>query len=244
MDLIQDFIINNYEIFSITFLSILGLFIIALKSYFTEKGKLKAQISENKKLVAQTEKIKSKFSKELEELKKEHQLDISKRRYQYESKKEQYIKFFKLLDEFSNENNFKTQENFLPILDEFNRNYLKAISLNKKKDETNAISVFSKKIQKLMFDSNQDLIRIKQETNTIRIIASDEILKKLDLLTLAYDKSMEAANKSMNELLPLMLSNNQIKMQDNQRDIEIAGMIIKNITDEIIELMRKELNEI
>ena len=244
MDLIQDFIINNYEIFSITFLSILGLFIIALKSYFTEKGKLKAQISENKKLVAQTEKIKSKFSKELEELKKEHQLDISKRRYQYESKKEQYIKFFKLLDEFSNENNFKTQENFLPILDEFNRNYLKAISLNNKKNETNAISVFSKKIQKLMFDSNQDLIRIKQETNTIRIIASDEILKKLDLLTLAYDKSMEAANKSMNELLPLMLSNNQIKMQDNQRDIEIAGMIIKNITDEIIELMRKELNEI
>lgn len=244
MDLIQDFIINNYEIFSITFLSILGLFIIALKSYFTEKGKLKAQISENKKLVAQTEKIKSKFSKELEELKKEHQLDISKRRYQYESKKEQYIKFFKLLEEFSNENNFKTQENFLPILDEFNRNYLKAISLNNKKNETNAISVFSKKIQKLMFDSNQDLIRIKQETNTIRIIASDEILKKLDLLTLAYDKSMEAANKSMNELLPLMLSNNQIKMQDNQRDIEIAGMIIKNITYEIIELMRKELNEI
>lgn len=244
MDLLQDFIINNYEIFSISFLSISGLFIIALKSYFTEKGKLKAQISENKKLVEQTEKIKSKFSKELEELKKEHQLDISKRRYQYESKKEQYINFFKLLDEFSNENNLKTQEKFLPILEEFNRNYLKATSLNKKKDETNAISVFSKKIQKLMFDSNQDLIRIKQETNTIRIIASDEIIKKLDLLTLAYDKSMEVANKSMNELLPLMLSNNQTKMQDNQRDIEIAGMVIKNITDEIIELMRKELNEI
>lgn len=244
MDLLQDFIINNYEIFSISFLSILGLFIIALKSYFTEKGKLKAQISENKKLVEQTEKIKSKFSKELEELKKEHQLDISKRRYQYESKKEQYIKFFKLLDEFSNENNLKTQEKFLPILEEFNRNYLKSNSLNKKKDETNAISVFSKKIQKLMFDSNQDLIRIKQETNTIRIIASDEIIKKLDLLTLAYDKSMEVANKSINELLPLMLSNNQTKMQDNQRDIEIAGMFIKKITDEIIELMRKELNEI
>lgn len=244
MDLLQDFIINNYEIFSIIFLSILGLFIIALKSYFTEKGKLKAQISENKKLVEQTEKIKSKFSKELEELKKEHQLDISKRRYQYESKKEQYIKFFKLLDEFSNENNLKTQEKFLPILEEFNRNYLKATSLNKKKDESNTISVFSKKIQKLMFDSNQDLIRIKQETNTIRIIASDEIIKKLDLLTLAYDKSMEVANKSLNGLLPLMLSNNQIKMQENQRDIEIAGMVIKNITDEIIELMRKELNEI
>lgn len=241
---IQEIVTENYQVILTIFAVILGLFLLFIRSYFTEKGKLKAQISENKKLTEQVEKIKSRYSKELEELKKEHQLEISKRKYQYESKKEQYITFFKLLDDFSNENNTKTQEKFLPILDEFNRNYLNAVSINNKKNETNAITVFSKKIQKLMLDANQDLIRIKQETNTIRLIASDEIIEKLDLLTLAYDKSMEVSNKTMNELLPLMLSNDQEKMKTNQREVEISGLVINKIKDEIIELMRKELNEI
>ncbi len=235
---------DNYQLITGILLFILSLFIIAIKSYFTERGKLKAQISENKKLVEQSESIKSIFNKELEELKKEHQLNISKRKYQYESKKEQYLKFFRLLDEFATESNTKTQEKFIPILDEFNRNYLSATSANNKKNETNAITVFQKKIQQLIFDANKDLIRIKQETNTIRLIASNEILHKLDLLTLAYDESLEASNLMMKNLLPLMLDKNQDKMKANNRELEISGMVIKNIKDEIIDLMRSELDEI
>lgn len=235
---------ENYQWISGLLIFILSLLIIAIKSYFTEKGKLKAQISENKKLVEQTENIKSKFNKELEELKKEHQLEISKRKYQYESKKEQYLKFFRLLDEFASGSNSNTQEKFLPILEEFNRNYLSAATANNKKNETNAITVFQKKIQQLMFDANKDLIRIKQETNTIRLIASAEILNKLDLLTLAYDESMEVSNRMMKNLLPLMLDKNQDKMKANQQELEISGMVINNIKDEIISLMRRELDEI
>ena len=161
------------------------LLILYIKTYVSEKAKIKALKNENEKLVNETERIKKDF-----------QLEIAKRKYQYESKKEQYLKFFKLLDEFSNENNIKTQEKFFPIVEEFNRNYLNATS-----NETNAITVFSKKIQKLMLDANQDLLRIKQETNTIRLIASDAVLQKLDLLTLAYDNSMEVSNKTMNYFL-------------------------------------------
>lgn len=53
----------------------------------------------------------------------------------------------------------------------------------------------SKKIQRLTFEANESLIKIKQETNTIRLIASDRIIQKLDLLELAYDKNMEQAIK-------------------------------------------------
>jgi hypothetical protein len=221
-----------------------GLVVIFLKTYTQEKAKLKALKSENSKLVSQTEKIKSEFTKELEELKKEHQLDISKRKYQYESKKETYFKFFQLIDQFTRDNNVKNQENLMPILDEFNRNYLHAASQNNKKAETNAVTVMSKKIQKLTFDASQDLIKIKQETNTIRLIASDEILRKLDVLNLAYDKSMEVSNQMMSSLPSLMLTNNQEQMKADQREIEISAMVINRIRDQIIELMRAELNEI
>lgn len=211
----------------------LGLLILYIKTYTTEKAKMEVLKSENKKLIEETERIKKDF-----------QLEISKRRYQYESKKEQYILFFKLLDQFTNEANKSTQEKLLPILDEFNRNFLNSSSRNDKKGENNATSVMSKKIQGLTFEANESLIKIKQETNTIRLIASDRIIQKLDLLELAYDKNMEQAIKMMNDLPKQMMSNDQYGMKKSQREIEISALVIKEIKDEIIELMRKELDEI
>jgi hypothetical protein len=211
----------------------LGLLILYIKTYTTEKAKMEVLKSENKKLIEETERIKKDF-----------QLEISKRRYQYESKKEQYILFFKLLDQFTNEANKSTQEKLLPILDEFNRNFLNSSSRNDKKGENNATSVMSKKIQRLTFEVNESLIKIKQETNTIRLIASDRIIQKLDLLELAYDKNMEQAIKMMNDLPKQMMSNDQYGMKKSQREIEISALVIKEIKDEIIELMRKELDEI
>lgn len=211
----------------------LGLLILYIKTYTNEKAKMEVLKSENKKLIEETERIKKDF-----------QLEISKRRYQYESKKEQYILFFKLLDQFTNEANKSTQEKLLPILDEFNRNFLNSSSRNDKKGENNATSVMSKKIQRLTFEANESLIKIKQETNTIRLIASDRIIQKLDLLELAYDKNMEQAIKMMNDLPKQMMSNDQYGMKKSQREIEISALVIKEIKDEIIELMRKELDEI
>lgn len=208
----------------------LGLLILYIKTYTTEKAKMEVLKSENKKLIEETERIKKDF-----------QLEISKRRYQYESKKEQYILFFKLLDQFTNEANKSTQEKLLPILDEFNRNFLNSSSRNDKKGENNATSVMSKKIQRLTFEANESLIKIKQETNTIRLIASDRIIQKLDLLELAYDKNMEQAIKMMNDLPKQMMSNDQYGMKKSQREIEISALVIKEIKDEIIELMKKRI---
>ena len=88
------------------------------------------------------------------------------------------------------------------------------------------------------------MIKIKQETNTIRLIASDEIIEKLNLLELAYDKGMEKSNKMMTDLPKLMLLNDHDKIRENQREIEVSGMVIQSIKSGIIEIMRKELNEI
>ena len=48
----------------------------------------------------------------------------------------------------------------------------------------------------------------------------------------------------MNDLPKQMMSNDQYGMKKSQREIEISALVIKEIKDEIIELMRKELDEI
>lgn len=234
--------LEPYAIYlAISLVGVIGLY---FRTYLKERAKIIALKSENETLVEQSESIKAKYNKEIEEIKKFHQLEIEKRKYQYESKKEQYLNFFRLLDSFTRDANKTTQEKLFLILDEFNKNYLNSANNNNKKGETKAVTVMSKKLQKLMFNANDDLIKIKQETNTIRLIASDNIIKKLNLLELAYDKNMEKSNKMMSDLPKLMLLNDQNKMNENQKEIEISGMVIQNIKNRIIELMREELNEI
>lgn len=222
----------------------IGLIVLYVRTFVKEKAKNKVLRLQNSKLVDETESIKSRYNKEIEAIKKEHQLDIEQRKYQYESKKEQYIQFFRLLDDFSSKANIEMQEKLLPIIDEFNRNYLNAASRNNKKGETKATTVFSKKIQELMFEANKDLTRIKQETNTIRIIASDTIIKTLDLMELAYDRSFEESSQMMKDLQVQMLTNDQDGIANNQNRLQAIGNVILKYKNDIIQQMRSELNEI
>src|SRR5690606_4105526 len=221
-----------------------GLIILYLRTLITEKAKNRVLRKQNAKLTEETESIKSKFNKEIESIKKEYQLDIEKRKYQYESKKEQYIQFFRLLDSFSASSNVEMQKKMMPIIDEFNRNYLNAANRNDKKGETNDTTVFSKKIQNLMYEANQELTRIKSETNTIRVIASDTILKTLDLLELAYDKSFDESSKMMKDLQVQMMTNDQEGMAKNQIKIQAIANVILKYKNDLIKQMRLELNEI
>lgn len=223
---------------------LIGLILLYLRTLVKERAKIRVLRKKNKLLTEETEEIKSKYNKEIEIIKKEHLLDIEKRKYQYESKKEQYINFFKLLDNFNTDSNVIAQEKMIPIIEEFNRNYLNAANRNNKRGETNATTVMSKKVQKLMFESNKELSRIKQETNTIRIIASDSILKTLNLLELAYDRSFEESSKMMKDLQIQMMTNDQEGMKRSQREMqEIANAILK-FKNDLIQQMRIELNEI
>jgi hypothetical protein len=221
-------------------LLIIALLVLYVKSFVSEKAKSKALKGYNHEI----ELLKSQYQKELEEIKKDHQLDISKRKYQYESKKEQYLKFYRVIDDFSANYYLTMQENFLPIIEEFNKNFLNASYKNNKREETNATVVFSKKTQKLMFDSNQEMIRIKQETNTIRLIASDSILRTLDLMEYAYDKIFDTSSKFIKEMPALIMSGKADKLKENQNELELMGNVILDIKKDMIKQMREELNEI
>lgn len=236
------------DIIKVYALEIIGalsaLLILFLNSFVQEKAKLKALKSENKSLVREAEQIKAEYSVQLEETKKQHQLEISKRKYRYEDKREQYIKFFKLLDEFTTEQNDKILGEFLEILTEFEKNYLKASYQNKKKYEITATTIMSKKTKEILFAANQSLIKIKQETNVIRLTGSPKVIEKLNLLEYALEKCDEQTNVLVNKFVPFLKEGKGNELVKYQDDIRGTGIIVKAIKREIIEVMRIELDEI
>lgn len=221
-----------------------GLLVILMlftKSYFQEKGKLRALQQENSKIQDQNEKIKLEYSKELEELKKEHQLEISKRKYKYESKKDQYVNFFKLVDDFTRESNRKIQPKVKSIIENFTSEYLSAES---HLEQAKAVTIMTAEMHKIISEANEDIIIIKQQTNSIKLIASPDVLNKISQLENAFEDSMNDSNKMISNLPHYMLDDNQTGMKDDQEQVLNSGLVTKKITAELINLMRKELDEI
>ena len=147
-----------------------------LTSYFNEKGKNKALLGDIQKLTQEKESVIAKF-----------QLDLAKRKYQYETKKEQYFKYFNLLDQFSADGNKETQEKFFPVINKFNSDFLAAQGNQKK--EFLATKVFSEAVNNIVLGSNDKLIKIKNETSSLRLIAGEATLALLDDLEYYYNIS-------------------------------------------------------
>jgi ribosomal protein L28 len=236
-----DFLIPyiNYLVFLLV-----GIIILYVRTLIVEKAKMRVLRKRNKELVTESEEIKSRFNTELENVKKDHQLDIEKRKYQYESKQKQYLNFFEVLDSLSTDSNDSIQNEVIPIIEEFNRNYMGAANRNNKKAETKATTVFNNKIQRLIVKSNEQWVRLKNETNAIRLIGSDKVIEQLDLLENYYEQSFNLSTKLIKDLSAQIISGSQDNYNRNQQLLESMGNVLSTQKKVLMLQMRKELNEI
>lgn len=202
-----------------------------LISYFKEKGKNKALLGDIKALTEEKERIVSDFK-----------LEIEKRKYKYESKKEQYFKYFNLIDEFGKSGNDDYFENFSPIVESFSRSYLSANG--NKERELEALNNFSASLHPMILRSNENLVRLRAETKSVRLIASKEVRDYLEELDELYDTSFEKSSKMLREMANNMISDNQDLISEQNNELHILGDSIKKIHNKLVEEIRKELDEI
>ncbi|OPC55098.1 hypothetical protein DSC47_11145 [Elizabethkingia miricola] len=213
-----------------------------IKSYFTEKGKLKAQKELNFQLNNEIEKIKYNYNLKLEGLKKEYELDIIKRKSRYETKAKFYVDFFRLM-ESSTYNNYKNiVDEFLPIIDEFNRNFMNANSLLK--NEKKATLVFQKKLQKLLFNYNEEYYIIRQQTNGIKLVASKEVIDHINFLDDMYKTAQEQTNQMLNNLIKIVIYGDTKLIDISKNLSELQSTLLITVKDELIKQMRLELDNI
>ena len=222
---------NQISYISLMVIIIIGLLFLYLKTYVSQKAKNKALRNENLILTQQ-----------IENIKKIHELDIAKRKYQYESKKEQYLKFFQLIDAFTGKQNLTCINKMTPIITEFYAGFLTAIG---DESEQNKVStVYMEKIQNLINENNTELMKIKQETNTIRLIASQEVIGLLDLMERTYENMFDVSGQIINMMPNNIMTNNQIALQKHAEILAEISQLALNIKEDLIQQMRNDLNKI
>ena len=222
---------NQISYFSLMVIIIIGLLFLYLKTFISQKAKNKALRNENLTLTQQ-----------IEDIKKRHELDIAKRKYQYESKKEQYLKFFQLIDSFTGKQNLSCINKMTPIITEFYAGFLATI--DDKTEQNKVCTVYMEKIQNLMNENNTELMKVKQETNTIRLIASQEVIELLNLMEKTYDYMFDTSAQIINMLPNNIMKNNQIVLQKHVEILTEISHSALNIKEHLIQQMRNDLNKI
>jgi len=211
--------------------TILGFLSGYLISYLKEKGKNRAHLSDIRRLTAEKESIAS-----------EYKLDIEKRKYKYESKKEQYFKYFNLIDEFGKASNDEIYDYFTPVVEEFNNSFLGAYG--DKTKELEALNTFSFKLNRLISKSNENLVRLRAETHTIKLIANTNVLDLLNQIDKLYDLSLDKSSLMLREMALNIMTNNQDTINIQRQELEFLGSEIIRLHDKLVLEIRQELNEI
>ena len=212
-----------------------------LAVHLVEKVKYSRLKRDNKRLVQEGEEVKSDYSKQLEELKRDHQLDLQKRKYRYESKTRSYSNFFAKIDEMNTEINIKSGEKMQMYIAEYTKNLMRSVT---EKEQQKATVNYQKRTQSLMMDASAGLVKLRHETSEIRLHASDAVVKYLDLLESGYSKLVDEGNHLLAEMPQLMESKSEEVLQLLQAPLLQQANVVEYIKGELIKQMRLELQEI
>jgi len=231
MDILQT------SIYIVTFL--LGMLSIYLTAYSKAKATNKALLEDLSRLEEEKQKIAAKYRYETEEVKKQHSLDIEKRKYKYEDKKNQFIKFFSIIDEFNEKSNDLFIEQSTPLINE-----LFSSSIDDCFDEKKCLEKFTKGMKKIFDDLNKEQRKVSTETQSIRLISSNE----MDVLLNELEAAIKTSTKSAGNLIKAMVSPEFMINQSILLQLKIEasenGNTVSNCYTKVRKRMKVELNEI
>ncbi len=167
-----------------------------LAKYITEKEKNELPRRKQRNIVPT--KVKKQWDISPSETIKPSVVDKEKRDCQFDEKRQQFVNYFTLLDEFHRKNNEIFTLQFHPILNRF-------LSSNPVKDETDrnsAILEFNREVQSLFNQLYEEQQKVYSGADSIRSFSSSTLDELLDKLESAIKKSTDDAA----EVLKFMVS--------------------------------------
>jgi hypothetical protein len=217
-----------------------GIVVVYLTAYIKVKGKNKALIEDVAKLESDKQNIIAKYRAETEELKKQHALEIEKKKFQYEDKRTQFAKYFSLLDEFHGKCNTAFGEKFQPIISEFMNSYL----VDDPDIQHQSTVKYGEDVQRLFFELNAEHLKLQTETNSIRLISSP----KIDVFLNSLESGVKLATDQTTEMLQFMAKPefwaDQSLVAPYQEKLALSAKEVVDCRNQLRDQMKVELNEI
>ena len=213
-----------------------------LATYLKKKAQNRALLEDIKRLEEEKRAVEKKFVVEIEQVKKEHNLEIEHRKYQYEDKRKVYSDFCNDLDKYQSQGQVIFKEKMMPMMTRL----FSSIENGDGTGETLEVSFaeyFSEMIL-LCNDLNLAFVEVKNQTNKLRLITSDEAENLLNELLVNLEQTKNLSNEFMQYLAT------PAGMQDKESQAKLTTVLTELgqqnevIRTSLIKQMKTELQSI
>jgi hypothetical protein len=168
----------NVDAINLLLSASLGAFIIYITAYLKEKGKNRSLKEDLSKLEHKKQEIITKYTKEIEEVKKEHLLDVEKKKHKYQSKKEQYFIFMENLDKFNGTSTGVLTEELSQIMMSYYASYHNVSNSSSDK----LTREFNEKSLQAINKLKAQRVKLYSQLNALKLVANKKITSILEAL--------------------------------------------------------------
>lgn len=210
-------------------------------SYLKQKGQNRALKEDIVTLENQKKEIENNWNIKLEETKKSHNLEIEHRKYQYEEKRRLYSEFCAELDRYQSKGQDVLKEKALPMISKF----LTALEqANEKRQVSDGFSQYFNDMLLLCNELSASFVEMKNQTNKLRLVTSDETENLLDLLTSNLQKLTDSGNEMLRYLATQEGMTDQAGQKMLGENLITLGEENQIIRKNLIKQMKDELSRI
>ncbi|AKU54670.1 hypothetical protein FORC18_1113 [Vibrio parahaemolyticus] len=217
-----------------------GCITVYLTAYSKEKGKNKALKEDLIETENEKKRIQAKFDTELESIKKQHALDIKKREFRYIDKREQFTKYFGLLESFHTKSNTLISDRFQSVMPDF----FAAFASGDKDRISSAIKFFAETNNEIFRGLYEDLNKLKAETHGLRLVSSDELDSLLNELDAVMTNSINCTSEMLQFMSKPEFWQDQKLLTPYQENVERSAREVELVHSRVKKQMKAELDEI
>lgn len=185
---------------------------------------------------------KQSHEKKMTELKSSLDLSLEKKKKVFEMKVQQYERYFNLIDSFNHKYSVSINDRLSPIIQDFMQNYLYAADVNNARGMSDAILKMSQETHVIVNEVHKEFMLLEQETNSLRLTASDEILVILDELKSLFDSSINLGTHYLSKFIEILTKNDQNEIKECQDKLHAIARKSKEKSEQLLIQMRKELS--
>lgn len=181
--------------------------------------------------------------KAMKRLEHELSLDLNKRGSIYASKSASYERYVRMLDDFGAKHQTQLAAKMQPLFLSYLTRMITAKDDDKSERES-AITAFSKDVFTLFDEAQRDFLKLKAESRTLRLTASDKLFALFDELEQQVEVSMNQSRALIGDLPALTMAGDQVSIERRKQDLGILDETIASKSQELHRQMRSDLREI
>jgi len=187
---------------------------------------------------------KQRHDRELRHLEQDLRFNADRRLKLFDLKATQYSQYVTDLDSLGKKNQVEIPNRMQPIFDKYFQYYLAASDSGDNDRQREVIGWLGSQISAIMQESLQDVMKLKYESNRLKLIATDQMLNTFEKIEDLNQAVFNLTNSYMSQFTEIVIHQKSEETERFQREAAKLGEELQNQSRKLLSQMRKEINEI